>query len=620
MTISSAVRIAGPFTGDGINATFPFTYKVFSAADVQVIRLTILTGVETTLTIVTDYNITLNGNQNSNPGGSIVLTTPLLALYTLTATSNIANLQPTDLTNQGGFYPEVITDALDRATIQIQQMSDDVTRSIKSPLSDDLTTMDMTLPVVADRINKLLAFGATGMPTTVAQSPSSITGNTSIVGTLDVTGATTLQSTLGVAGTLGVTGATTLSSVGVTGAATVGTTLGVTGATTLASVGVTGAATVGTTLGVTGAATLSGGLSVPSGTTSLGPVTISGPTTIESVSVGKGVGTGLSNTVLGNNAFSTNSTGSSNTAIGSNALNANSTGQNNTAVGKTALFANSSASSNTAVGSNALTANTTGTDNTSVGASSLSANIVGNYNSAFGNTALQANTSNNNNAFGTYALLVNTTGSQNCAFGTSALDSNTTGSNNSAFGHNALGANTTGSTSTSVGSGALSLSTGVSNTAIGYLAGSTLTTGANVTCVGYGSQPATATTSNEITLGDINITSLRCQDTTITAVSDRRDKTNIVDIPTGLEFITAIRPVSFVWDMRGGGQVGTTAFGFIAQELLEAQTTIGITVPKLVSQNNPDRLEVGPAALLPIMVKAIQELNAKFEAYVATHP
>jgi hypothetical protein len=237
MTISSTVRISGPFTGNGVITTFPFTYKVFSKADVQVVRLTISTGVETTLTIVTDYNITLNGNQDSNPGGSIVLVTPLLALYTLTATSNIANLQPTDLTNQGGFYPEVITDALDRATIQIQQMSDDVTRSIKAPLSDDLTTMDMTIPVVADRINKLLAFGATGMPTAIAQPPSSITGNTNIVGTLGVTGATTLSSTLGV------TGATTLASVDVTGAST------------LASVGVTGAATVGTTLSVTGNAT-----------------------------------------------------------------------------------------------------------------------------------------------------------------------------------------------------------------------------------------------------------------------------------------------------------------------------------------------------------------------------
>lgn len=238
MTISSTVRIAGPFTGNGVTTTFPFSYKVFSTADVQVVRLTISTGIETTLTIVTDYNITLNGDQDSNPGGSIVLVAALSALYKLTATSNIANLQPTDLTNQGGFYPEVITDALDRATIQIQQMGDDVTRSIKAPLSDDLTTMDMTLPVVADRINKLLAFDGTGMPTAIAQPPSSITGNTEIVGTLNVTGATTLQTTLGV------TGDTTLSS-----------TLAVTGASTLASVGVTGAATVGTTLSVTGNAT-----------------------------------------------------------------------------------------------------------------------------------------------------------------------------------------------------------------------------------------------------------------------------------------------------------------------------------------------------------------------------
>ena len=161
MTISNTSRIAGPFTGNGVTTTFPFTYKVFSTADVQVVRLTISTGVETTLTLVTDYNITLNGNQNSNPGGSIVLVTPLLALYTLTATSNIANLQPTDLTNQGGFYPEVITDALDRATIQIQQL-DQNSQAIKIPLSDGV--LDMTTPVVSARQGKYLAFDSLGLP------------------------------------------------------------------------------------------------------------------------------------------------------------------------------------------------------------------------------------------------------------------------------------------------------------------------------------------------------------------------------------------------------------------------------------------------------------------------
>jgi len=66
---------------------------------------------------------------------------------------------------------------------------------------------------------------------------------------LDVTGAAAISGALSA-------GASTLASLGVTGAATVGTTLGVTGASTLASLGVTGAATVGTTLGVTGASTL----------------------------------------------------------------------------------------------------------------------------------------------------------------------------------------------------------------------------------------------------------------------------------------------------------------------------------------------------------------------------
>jgi len=212
MTISSTTRIAGPFTGNGVTTTFPFTYKVFSTADVQVIRLTISTGIETTLTIVTDYTIALNGDQDSNPGGNIVLVTPLLALYTLTATSDIANLQPTDLTNQGGFYPEVITDALDRATIQIQQISDIGDRTLKIPISDGL--LNMELPPTAQRINTILGFGAAGLPTAVIPQASSITGNTVIVGTLGVTGATTLSSTLGV------TGAATLSStLGVTGAA-----------------------------------------------------------------------------------------------------------------------------------------------------------------------------------------------------------------------------------------------------------------------------------------------------------------------------------------------------------------------------------------------------------------
>lgn len=163
MTISSTTRIAGPFVGNGTASVFPFTFKVFAAADLDVVRLDTSTGAESTLVLNSDYSVTLNGDQNSNPGGSITLLAGALATgYTLVITSDIANLQPTDLTNQGGFYPEVITDALDRATIQIQQISDIGERALRIPITDG--NINMELPAVGERENKYLVFDASGQP------------------------------------------------------------------------------------------------------------------------------------------------------------------------------------------------------------------------------------------------------------------------------------------------------------------------------------------------------------------------------------------------------------------------------------------------------------------------
>jgi hypothetical protein len=178
MTISSTTRIAGPFVGNGTASAFPFTFKVFAAGDLDVIRLATSTGVETTLVLTTDYTVALNIDQDSNPGGTVTLVGgPLATGFTLTITSDIANLQPTDLTNQGGFYPEVITDSFDRATIQIQQMAGEVSRSIKAPISDG--SPDMELPAASVRANTFLAFDANGIPTVQAASssaaPTSIT-------------------------------------------------------------------------------------------------------------------------------------------------------------------------------------------------------------------------------------------------------------------------------------------------------------------------------------------------------------------------------------------------------------------------------------------------------------
>lgn len=171
MTISSTVRIAGPFIGTSTATVFPFAFKVFTASNLQVVRVDTSTGLESPLFLTTDYTVSLNADQDSNPGGNVTLLAVLATGFNMVITSDIANLQPTDLTNQGGFYPEVITDALDRATIQIQQMADELTRSIKIPVTDGLS-LDMELPTAAARANSFLAFDATGEPTVVTAGSS----------------------------------------------------------------------------------------------------------------------------------------------------------------------------------------------------------------------------------------------------------------------------------------------------------------------------------------------------------------------------------------------------------------------------------------------------------------
>lgn len=163
MTISSQNRTAGPFTGSNTTTIFPFTFKVFQAADLKVVRRLVSTDVETTLVLGTDYSVTLNSNQDTSPGGNVVLTSVLATGRTLTITSELGYLQSTDLTNQGGFYPKVITNALDRLTIFAQQLFAGLNRSLKYPLSD--TGIDATLPGKETLKGKVLAFSdSTGRP------------------------------------------------------------------------------------------------------------------------------------------------------------------------------------------------------------------------------------------------------------------------------------------------------------------------------------------------------------------------------------------------------------------------------------------------------------------------
>ena len=158
------------------------------------------------------------------------------------------------------------------------------------------------------------------------------------------------------------------------------------------------------------------------------------------------------------------------------------------------------------------------------------------------------------------------------------------------------------------------LTTANANNSFGTNAGYHTTTGdGNVNLAG---QPATATSSYQITLGTTSHNTLRCNQTSISSLSDERDKTDIVDLPVGLDFLNTLKPRQFKWKTRDGNiKDNRIDAGFVAQELQTAQSSYKYL--RLVMDDNPDKLEALQGNLIPLLVKAIQELSVKVTALEA---
>jgi hypothetical protein len=379
--------------------------------------------------------------------------------------------------------------------------------------------------------------------------------------------------------------------------------------------------------------------------------------------------TGNCNTTVGAYSMRCNNTGNLNTAVGYNALYCGSATCNNTAIGNDAGFITTGCN-NTLVGNQAGgtggTALTSGSFNVLIGNGVVPASPTASCQLAIGfsgtanwltgtstkaikpgagiidcanscGTAGQVLASNGANALcwtslpgiatsttlGTvygqpgsslggivsygYGALGLGAGERMTAFGKNALPQvSEFACDNNAFGYNAFPNLTFGNRNTGIGGGSFGF-------------GTTLTTGNNNTVIGNGADVAAAGSSNSITLGNSSITVIRAQVTTITALSDARDKTNVTALPVGLDFINSLNPVKFTWEMREPNEVkdGTSEAGFIAQDLQSAQAAADADYLGLVYDENPEKLEASAGKLIPVLVKAIQELSAKVEALEA---
>ena len=264
------------------------------------------------------------------------------------------------------------------------------------------------------------------------------------------------------------------------------------------------------------------------------------------------------------------------------------------------------------------------------------------------------NTAADNCAVGSGALLANTGGTNNTACGSGALDANTTASNCTAVGREALGTQTTADNNTAVGKSAGGgITTGTHNICIGYNSGAytnVITDGTRNVVIGNNSTVSspggydqevlgynvTGSAHNTFTFGSGGAdTTCTNGSTSFSAPSDERMKEEIVTSTAGLSFLNDLRPVTFKWKkekdipselnthVEGSEKrykTDATQHGFIAQEVksvIDSHSEIKDGFEMWREDDLDGRQRVSEGALIPVLVKAIQELSAENTALKA---
>lgn len=120
-------------TGNGVLTEFSVPFKFLSADHLQVELVTVLTGDAEVLSSaaysVTGAGAETGGTVTYNPG------TPISSSYQLYIHRVLPLTQEVDLEREGGFFPEVIEEALDRLTMQIQMIRAELEAAVGGEIS-----------------------------------------------------------------------------------------------------------------------------------------------------------------------------------------------------------------------------------------------------------------------------------------------------------------------------------------------------------------------------------------------------------------------------------------------------------------------------------------------------
>ncbi len=164
MTVSSTT-VKNSYSGNGSTTQFAYGYKIFADSDLIVI-IRSAAGTETVKTLTTHYTVSGAGDAS---GGSITFTsgnTPASG-QTVVIIREVPQTQAIDYIANDPFPAESHEEGLDRATMTIQQMQEELDRSFKVSKTNTITSSEFT-DSASVRASKTLGFDSSGDLTTVA--------------------------------------------------------------------------------------------------------------------------------------------------------------------------------------------------------------------------------------------------------------------------------------------------------------------------------------------------------------------------------------------------------------------------------------------------------------------
>ena len=173
MTISSTT-VKNSYNGNGSTATFSYTFRIFQDSDLQVI-IRSSSGVETVKTLTTHYTVSGAGN---SAGGSITFTTGNIPVsgQSIIIRRNIPQTQAIDYIANDPFPAESHEEGLDRAMMSIQQLQEEVSRSLKLSRTNTMNSTEFTVGAT-NRSGKILGFDSNGELSIVVSELGSYQGN-----------------------------------------------------------------------------------------------------------------------------------------------------------------------------------------------------------------------------------------------------------------------------------------------------------------------------------------------------------------------------------------------------------------------------------------------------------